>query len=258
MDAEFLSLLRDPISHEPLDHVRDGPREFLSSRSGRRYEIESGIVRFLDADALTGNNKRYQKLYDRLAPVYDLSTLLYARFKQGNVEDRIGQYLKELDVKDGQRVIEISVGTGRNLVALNREAAYFGVDISFGMLKRCARVMRRSGRRVSLVQAEAERLPLKDDSFDVVFSAGGFNFFNDRSAAVREMLRIAKSGTKLMISDETEKIRARFDKTPVTKAFYGGQDKIAGPAAFVPEGCRDIEYKEVCDGELYALTFRKP
>jgi ubiquinone/menaquinone biosynthesis C-methylase UbiE len=258
MNAEFLSLLRDPIAHEPLDHIREGKREFLSSRSGRRYEIDAGIVRFLGGEALAGNNKRYQKLYDRLAPVYDLSTRLYARFKQGNVGDRIGQYLKELDVRDGQKVIEISVGTGRNLVGLNRRAAYFGVDISFGMLKRCARVMRKTGRAVHLAQAEAENLPLKDDSFDVVFSAGGFNFFNDRSKAVIEMLRIAKSGTKLMISDETEKIRAKFDKSPVTKAFYGRQDKIAGPAAFVPDGCRDIEYKEVCDGELYALTFRKP
>ncbi len=258
MDAEFLSLLRDPIAHEPLDHIRDGKREFLSSRSGRRYEIDAGIVRFLDAEELTGNNKRYQRLYDRLAPVYDLSTRIYARVKQGNVDDRIGQYLKELDVKDGQRVIEISVGTGRNLVGLNHKAAYFGVDISFGMMKRCARAMRRSGRRVSLVQAEAELLPLKDGAFDVVFSAGGFNFFNDKSEAVREMLRIAKSGTKLMISDETEKIRAKFDKSPVTKAFYGNQDKIAGPAAFIPDGCRDVEYKEVCDGELYALTFWKP
>lgn len=258
MDQEFLRLLQDPNTGEPLAYSKEGKNEFLCNHSNDRYEIRDGIVGFLKGETLTGNNQRYQKLYDRLAPVYDLSTRLYARFKEGNVERRIMQYLRELEIHDGQNVIEISVGTGRNLVCLNAPAKYYGLDISFGMLKWCQRTMRKIGRSVRLVQAEAERLPIKDDSFDVVFSAGGFNFFNDRTKAVNEMVRIARSGTKLMISDETEKIRARFEKSFVARKFYGGQDEVRNPIEFVPNCCRNIEYKEVCGGELYALTFWKP
>jgi ubiquinone/menaquinone biosynthesis C-methylase UbiE len=257
MDQEFLSLLQDPNNRETLSYSNSGRREFLRSQNDDYYEIQDGIVRFLKGESLTGNNRRYQRLYDRLAPVYDLSTGIYARFKEGNVEDRLMQYLGELDIRDGQKVIEVSVGTGRNLLCLNPQARYYGVDISLAMLRRCRRVMKKRGRIVGLVQAEAERLPIKDNAFDVVFSAGGFNFFNDRAKAMKEMIRIAKSGTKLLISDETEKIRARFDKTFVVGKFYGEQEAIKNLAAFVPEACRDIEYKEVCDGELYALTFWK-
>jgi len=258
MDSEFLGLLRDPLSGAPLELVREDRREFLAGPDGRRYPVESGIVRFLAGRELDGNNRRYRRLYDRLAPFYDLSTWLYARVKRLSVAERIGQYLGELEVGASRSVIEISVGTGRNLVALPPAAAFYGVDISMGMLKRCTRAMKRVGRSVSLVEAEAENLPFRDEAFDIVFSAGGFNFFNDRGRAVREMLRIAKRGTKLLISDETEKIRARFDKGPVTKKFYGGQAAIAPAGAFLPPECLDIAYREVCDGELYALTFRKP
>lgn len=258
MDREFLELLRDPVGGGPLKYSKEGKSEFLSGRDGTNYEIRGGIVCFLGGDDLTGNNARFRKLYDRMAPYYDLSTRMYARFKHQRVEERLMQYLKELEIHNGDRVVEISVGTGRNLLCLNRSAKYYGVDISFGMLKRCRRVMRKDGRQMNLVQAEAERLPLADGAFDVVFSAGGFNFFNDRTKAIAEMLRIAKSGTKLLISDETEKIRAKFEKSPVAGSFYGGQDRIESPTAFVPDSCSKVNYREVCDGELYALTFRKP
>jgi len=258
MDKDFLDLLRDPDNKGALQYFRSGKIEYLSSPSGRKYPIKDDIVCFLDDSELTGNNARFRKLYDRFAPLYDLSTSLYARFRQGSVTARILQYLKELDVHDSDKVIEISVGTGRNLKCLNRNARYYGVDISLGMLKRCVREMRSDGRPVGLVQAEAEDLPLRESAFDVVFSAGGFNFFNDRKKAVEEMLRVAKSGTKLLISDETAKVMARFEKTLGAKSSSHGQVAIKGPADFIPDWCRDVEYKEICDGELYALTFRKP
>jgi len=258
MNGEFLKVLRDPVTSEQLAYILDGKREYLSTRTGPNYEIKNDIVCFLREEELTGNNARFRKLYDRLAPFYDLSTQVYARFKKQSVHDRLMEYLDELEIRDGDKVIEISVGTGSNLLCLTPNASYYGVDISFGMLNRCRKAMRKDGREVYLMQAEAERLPLADGAFDVVFSAGGFNFFNDRDKAISEMLRIAKSGSKLMISDETEKVRAKFEKSPVAKNFYRGQKKIEGPAGFVPDCCREVKYKEVCDGELYALTFRKP
>ena len=125
------------------------------------------------------------------------------------------------------------------------------------MLKECSKSIRKQKRDIFLMQAEAENLPIKDEIFDTVFSAGGFNFFNDKAKAVLEMLRIAKSGSKLLISDETEKVRDRFSKVPVAGGFYN-HEKIKSPVEYIPSLCKDIEYKEVCDGELYALTFRKP
>ena len=50
-----------------------------------------------------------------------------------------------------------------------------------------------------------EALPYKDNSFDSVFHVGGINFFNDKKAAIEEMIRVAKPNTKITIVDETSK-----------------------------------------------------
>ena len=238
---------------EILHYIHEGKNEFLQTQFGVKYPVYGDIICFPDNVSLTGNNKKYQKMYDRFSGFYDISTKIYARLKSGNEKNRVMQYLSLLDVKNNDKVIEISIGTGRNIKYLNPRAEYYGVDISLGMLKRCQRKMSQLKRTITLIQAEAEFLPIKDESFDVVYSAGGFNFVNDPGKAVIEMLRIAKSGTKLLITDETEKFRLKHSKSD----FYKGIT-IKIPIDYLPDFCKDIEYKEICDGDLYVLTFYKP
>jgi ubiquinone/menaquinone biosynthesis C-methylase UbiE len=238
---------------ETLQYFLKGANEFLQTETGVKYPIVKGIICFLNNISLTGNNRNYQKMYDRFSMFYDISTQTYARLKSGSEKNRLMQYLSLLNIKNGDKVVEISIGTGRNIKYLNPNAEYYGIDISLGMLKRCQRKMKRLKREIILMQAEAESLPIKDDSFDAVFSAGGFNFFNDCGKAVSEMIRIAKSGTRILITDETEKLRFKHRKN----AFYKN-NKILNPVEYLPDFCRNIEYKEICDGELYVLTFQKP
>jgi ubiquinone/menaquinone biosynthesis C-methylase UbiE len=240
-------------SGETLKLFHDGENEFLQTLTGVKYPVEGDIICFLDNISLTGNNKNYQKMYDRFSAFYDLAMQTYARVKNGNEKKRIMQYLSLLDIKNGDNVIEISIGTGRNIKYLNPDANFYGVDISLGMLKRCQKKMKRLDREIILLQAEAESLPIKEDSFDVVFSAGGFNFFNDPGNAVVEILRIAKSQSKILITDETEKLRQKFSKNDFYKA-----NPVKPPTYYIPDYCRNVEYKEICDGDLYVLTFYKP
>jgi ubiquinone/menaquinone biosynthesis C-methylase UbiE len=238
---------------ETLQYFQEGENEFLQTQAGVRYPVDGNIIYFLDHISLTGNNEKYQKMYDRFAGFYDFATKLYALLKGENERKRVMQYLSFLNIKDNDKVIEISIGTGRNIKYLNPNAEYYGLDISLAMLKRCQRKMKKLKRDITLIQAEAEYLPIKDTSFDVVFSAGGFNFFNDPGKAVTEMLRIAKSGAKLLIYDETEKFRLKHSRNK----FYKGIE-IKNPVEYLPDFCKEIHYEEICDADLYVLTFQKP
>jgi len=252
MEQNITEIIKTPTG-ENWQYFHEGENEFLQTQSGIKIPIYRDIVCFLDNISLTGNNKNYQKMYDHFSAFYDLATKIYAHLKSGNERNRLLQYLSLLDIKNGDKVIEISVGTGRNIKYLNPDAEFYGIDISMGMLVQCQKKMKRLKREITLIQAEAENLPIRNESFDVVFSVGGFNFFNDPGQAVREMLRIAKNGTKLLITDETEKIRLKYSK----KDFYKGNE-IKNPVSYLPDSCRNIEYKEICDGDLYVLTFNKP
>ncbi|HUI87987.1 MAG TPA: methyltransferase domain-containing protein [Anaerolineales bacterium] len=265
MKPQTLSLLCDPITYDPLEvesafERRQAVQESLINRkTGKCFPIREGIPIFLDDQQVTGSNRKYQSLYDRLAPVYDFSTWAYSRWKGMKVEARLREYLDELEVQDGDRLLEVSVGTGRNLQFLPRSAQYFGLDISWGMLKQCRRNMKRWKLDIALFLGNAEHLPFKEESFDVVFHFGGINFFNDKAAAIREMVRVAKPGTKFVIGDEKEELAERYEKIPVMDGIYGHRvHAITAPLELLPDGMQDVQVKDIAGGDLYCLSFRKP
>jgi ubiquinone/menaquinone biosynthesis C-methylase UbiE len=260
MNPEALAFLAAPASDEALSLVEEGGASFLvASGSGRRFPVSDGIPDFLEGSDLAGPNRRYQRLYDRTAAFYDFATWIYARLKGTSEAARRREYLRDLEVSDDSRVLEVSVGTGANLDLLPRRAWYFGLDISRGMLQRCRRRARRAGLKLDLFLGAAERLPFKSGVFDSVLHVGGINFFSDRRRAVAEMVRVARPGTKIVIVDETEEFAAKHEATPFARAFYGNRpERIEAPADLLPAGMQGVETRRVASGDLYCLSFRTP
>jgi ubiquinone/menaquinone biosynthesis C-methylase UbiE len=256
MKLENLALLCDPMSHEPLEWAQES---LINPVSKKVFPIRDGIPVFLGEADATGKNQRYQRLYDRIAPIYDLATKTYARFRSGGLRKRRMEYLSEMEIDPNDAILEVSVGTGANLQFLPATAHYLGLDISWGMLKRCQRQVRKWALDVDLFQGAAEHLPFREDSMDAVLHMGGINFFNDISLALHEMIRVAKPGAKFVIVDETEKFAQHYEKAPGAGTFYGGQSRLlAAPLELVPQEMQEIKVRPICDGELYCLTFRKP
>jgi len=181
---------------------------------------------------VTGPNRKYQTMYDRLAPGYDVAERLY-RWVSRKPDYRLG-YLGELEIPAGARVLEVSVGTGANLRYLRADIEFFGLDLSWGMLRRCRHNLKRWQRHAELFQGEAERLPFRDAVFDCVFHVGGINFFSDKERAIAEMIRVARPGTKIAIVDETEKVvSGQYQKNPMTRGYLaGGIARFPAPLAW--------------------------
>ncbi len=107
------------------------------------------------------------------------------------------------------------------------------------------------------VLGRAERLPFKNESFDVVFHVGGINFFSDRKKAIEEMIRVAKSGTKIVIADETEKAKKMYEKMGI-KPWEGESGPVFAPVDLVPKEMQDLKVSRIWKGYGYCLEFRKP
>lgn len=253
MNARILPLLCDPDTHQALESDVDC---FVNPQSGRRYPIRNGIAVFVEE--VSGQNRKYQTMYDRLAPGYDFAERIYYWIRR-KPSHRL-EYISELEMQDRARVLEVSVGTGGNLPFLPKNIEVFGLDLSWGMLQKCNRNLQRWGRQANLFHGEAERLPFREGTFDCVFHVGGINFFNDKARAIREMIRVAKPGTKLMIADETEKVvNQDYTNNPLTRKYYVGQGKLAScPINLVPAEMADVAAREIIAGRMYCLTFRKP
>jgi ubiquinone/menaquinone biosynthesis C-methylase UbiE len=244
-----LAVLCDPVTHAPLE-LR--AQSLLSGQSS--YRIEEGIPVFAPAPAAL--NLKYQRMYDRIAPLYDFAEKAYKRIVRRDIRAFLAA---EFEFRPHMRILEVSIGTGANLRLLPLDAEIHGLDLSMGMLRACRRNLRRQHREAALYQGEAERLPFRDNSFDHVFHVGGINFFSDRRRALAEMLRVARPGSRIVVCDETEEVVAGlYQRIPFIKHFFKKRTApVVSPADLLPMGTPDIRFNTVNRGKLYCLTFRK-
>jgi ubiquinone/menaquinone biosynthesis C-methylase UbiE len=265
MKPQTVEILRSPVTHEPLQLVTepkpDGSIQdvLVSILSGERFPLRDGIPVFLDESALTGPNQKYERFYNQIARFYDVSLKLFARLEGGSERKFRYEYLRELELRYGDRVLEVSIGTGANLHYLPSNARYYGLDISWGMLQQCQRNLKKWRRDAELFLGDAEALPFEDSMFDVVFHVGGINAFSDRAQAINEMIRVARPGTKIVIVDETAKLLKAFAWMPWARQLlreYG--DRLVAPVALVPAGMNEVQTHEISKGKMYCLSLRKP
>ena len=88
---------------------------------------------------------------------------------------------------------------------------------------------------------------------------GGINFFTDPGAALREMVRVAKPASRLVVVDETEEVAKRNENRIIAGAFFKNRPRtIVAPVSLLPAGVQEVSVREFWEGELYVLTFRKP
>jgi ubiquinone/menaquinone biosynthesis C-methylase UbiE len=168
-------------------------------------------------------------------------------------------YLGRLEIKPGDSVLETSVGTGLNFKYLPCGIKRAGLDLSAEMLVNCQANLRRWEMDADLFLGNAESLPFADASFDVVFHTGGINFFSDRAKAIREMIRVAKPGSLMLIGDETEEhVKGAYEKGPFTRKYFKHRkEAVTAPIDLVPADMQEIRLS-IWKGRFYALTFRKP
>lgn len=257
---QTVAQLQSPFTGNPLHVVSEQGREALVSSSGERFPIRNGIPVFLAPEDLTGDNGKYNHLYETIGGFYDDTQRVACAFKGLDRDEYFLVYMRKLEAKPGDSVLETSVGTGLSFKYLPPGVKLSGLDLSAEMLANCQANLRRWQTDADLYLGNAESLPFADSSFDVVFHVGGISFFNDQAKAIREMIRVAKPGSLLLISDETEEYaKATYEKIPITSSYYKNRKKaVIIPIDLVPPEMKDIHLEMIKGGEFYAITFRKP
>lgn len=167
-------------------------------QSGSTPGVRSGSMLEVRQD-----RPRVLRTYSRLAPVYEL----WAKLTESRARRRV---LELAEVRDGESILEIAVGTGVQLVALarrNPSGRTVGVELADGMLARARREVTRAGiERVELPKADALRLPFEEATFDLVVNSYMLDLLPlaEIPAALAEMKRVLRPGGRLVLSNMTK------------------------------------------------------
>ncbi len=137
---------------------------------------------------------KQKRVWDRNAPSYDREMAFLERNWLAGGREWIGRRARG-------RVLEVAIGTGRNLPYYPPDAAVTGIDLSPAMLAIARQRATELGRKVDLREANAEQLPFDDASFDTVVCALSLCSIPDPAAAIAEMRRVLVPGGTLLLVD---------------------------------------------------------
>ncbi|PRX99440.1 class I SAM-dependent methyltransferase [Allonocardiopsis opalescens] len=103
---------------------------------------------------------------------------------------------------DGATVLEVGCGAGQcGRWLRSRGVRTVGFDLSARQLWHSGRIDARTGLRLPVVQADAERLPFAAARFDAAFSAfGALPFVADATAVLTEVHRVLRPGGRFVFS----------------------------------------------------------
>lgn len=190
--------------------------------------------------------RRTQRIYDRVAVVYPLSTFFFHSKAHREA-------LKRSGIRDGMRVLEVATGSGemfRRLVRANPTGCTVGLDLSPNMAARTHKLVRREFPQASAQckAVDARFMPFRDESFDAVMCCYLLELLSaeDIVTTLQEVFRVLKprgSFTLVLIGQNTELFNKAYKVCGrVAPAFWGRQVEQR-----IPDLIRAVDFRITSD-----------
>lgn len=149
------------------------------------------------------DTKRIQSLFDSIAGDYDRLNHILSLGIDKTWRRRALKWI--IDGQPRKKILDVACGTGDFSIEIAKhsdpETVVTGLDLSEGMLEVMAGKVEAAGlsARIHTEQGNSENMRFGDCSFDRVTIAFGIRNFEEREKALKEILRVLKSGGKLVL-----------------------------------------------------------
>src|SRR2546428_6574571 len=109
-------------------------------------------------------------------------------------------------MRPGDAVVDIGSGSGTDVLyaalKVGPKGTVYGLDITPAMIAKARTNIAKTGaRNVQILEGDATKIPLPDESVDVVTSNGVLNLVPDKPAAFQEIFRVLRHGGHLQLPD---------------------------------------------------------
>jgi len=189
----------------------------------------------------TTETERVRRLMDKGAPRYD---------RQMNFFDRVlfAGGREWACAKARGRVLELAVGSGRNLEFYGGDVSLTAVDFSEDMLELARRRAAELGRAVDLRVGDAQRLDFPDESFDTIVCTLALCTIPDPMRAVGEAHRVLRPGGRYVafehVRSPVRPVRAVQRVLNPLAVRFEGDHLVREPLDYMGRAGFEIEHLE--------------
>jgi demethylmenaquinone methyltransferase/2-methoxy-6-polyprenyl-1,4-benzoquinol methylase len=168
------------------------------------------------------------RMFDEVARRYDLTNDVLSLGQDRRWRRSV---TRAVDPRDGERILDLAAGTGTSSVPLLSNGAFVvPCDFSFGMVE----VGKAQRPRLPFVAGDALRLPFPDETFDATTITFGLRNIADRTAAMRELLRVTSPGGRLVVCEFSTPLWKPF-RTLYTEYLMKALPKLATAVSSSPD-----------------------
>ena len=255
---------RSPVSLERL-RFESGDSEgkgVLRSESGAHFDVVGGIPNFVDDTILKPEDRDSLEWYRHNAHSYD--DFLPLTFQTIGVDENAERMriVDELDLKEGQRVLETGCGSGRDSVRIAEvleSGQLYLQDISPEILKLAVTKFEaiETDVNVHFALANGYALPFPSNYFDRTFHFGGLNTFGHKKKALSEMTRVTKVGGRVVVGDES--VPPWIRNTEFAKILMNSNPHFAHdvPLDTLPQEAKNMKLQWIMGDAFYLISFDK-
>lgn len=130
---------------------------------------------------------------------WDYSSPYYQEGWERQLQPAQEKLLRKVDLQHGEKVLDISCGTGLVTFPMAKtvgeQGQVIGIDFSEGMIEKAEKISGRKGiENVIFKHMDAEELDFSDASFDVAVNSLGLMYYPNPDKAIKEMHRVTTEG----------------------------------------------------------------
>jgi len=208
------------------------------------------------SDAFTKETERMRHLWEKQAPRYDQRIALWEKILFGDGRRWVCSRARG-------EVLEVAIGTGRNLAFYPKGIRLTGIDLSPAMLELARERAGELGLDADLREGDAQELAFPDESFDTVVCTLSLCNIPDDCRAVAEMKRVLRPGGRLLLLDHVRAasrlVRAVQRVLEVVTVRLEGEHLLRRPLQHVQAEGFEVEQRERYKaGIVERLSARRP